>query len=285
MASAPDTNSFRMTPASQSHLDGVTRIACSSWDDFRAQVRTPKFISGRRWFRGQRQLSWGLVAKLHRAAAPAEIDESNLIGNFRGRVLALPEYRHLTSYSETDWWALGQHHGMPTPLLDWTVNPYVAAFFAFCDAVISTNPTLASPEVAGFDLPSGPIAVWELSWPDDVALSGLRLFDEMNISNARQRAQGGRFTRLTNSTQLDLIGFLRNHNGLGSLRLFEISELAHGDAFADFALMNISHSVLFPDLNGIATNCILDDRLRGLGLLSSILPKPGDSLRILNKSS
>lgn len=55
-----------------------------------------------------------------------------------------------------EFWVYLRHHGFPSPLLDWTISPYVAAFFAF-------HERFASEKVAVFafiEMPQGTKGGW-----------------------------------------------------------------------------------------------------------------------------
>jgi len=78
-------------------------------------------------YRGLSDKNYDLKTSLIRLGGQFWEPERHLIRNFR-------KYSQLgdtdQGYSDWKWLTIGQHHGLPTRLLDWTYSPFIALHFA-----------------------------------------------------------------------------------------------------------------------------------------------------------
>lgn len=98
----------------------------------------PEGGTGALWFRGQADANWELRPSVGRAVDDGGLYESGkpLADFYQTEAVLLQRFRRdgypFVQRLLTEWEAitLGQHHQLPTRLLDWTSNPLVALFFA-----------------------------------------------------------------------------------------------------------------------------------------------------------
>jgi hypothetical protein len=137
----------------------VKIIRTASWEEFEAEIK--KFENPNRkvwdevWFRGQGDSEWPLFTTLERRAPiPSNVNAylrviseiKPAVETFTGLTFETIEPReiedacreydrfHFRFGESLTYMAHLRHGGFPSPLLDWSHSPYVAAYFAFARA-------------------------------------------------------------------------------------------------------------------------------------------------------
>jgi hypothetical protein len=209
-------------------------------------------------WRGQRRSDWSLSSSLDRlfdklrsnGAVKVESRTREHLDSFmyatRGRRGNNP-----ANLSENEWWALGQHFGLATPLLDWTRSPFAAAYFAFEE--FASDPT-DHRVVYGLDQNAVMLRNNELlNGPslEQGRPAVIEFIDPMLDENQRLVSQGGLFTRAPIGTPIEhwVAGAFEGTSGVVLLRI-EIPDLDRLTCLQALNRMNINHLSLFPDLTG-----------------------------------
>lgn len=239
------------------HANGLMEIELSSWKYFHDYIRKEMLEYSHYFWRGQRDAAWGLETSLDRLIlskplARQKILANRLLANFkmssRGRRGSNPS----RDMSENDWWALGQHNSLATPLLDWTTAPFVALYFAFEKE--------AAPK-------SGKRAIWAIypdrknnsikaKDPSNKTPAILEVIRPHQDDNARLVNQGGLFTRAPiGETVTSWVNANCKGDTEAALIKISIPDVDRQDCLRSLNRMNINHLTLFPDLYGAGQHC------------------------------
>jgi hypothetical protein len=242
---------------------GITTVRLRSWEQFDDFIRIEMLTHTSYLWRGQRCSNWSLESTFDRAmkGTPRKDSTARLQAHLtrfkysvRGRRGGNPQ----TLATEDDWWALGQHHGLATPLLDWTVSPFTAAYFAYLDVGSEQTPERAIYALSGVGVREISERMAKSEEPK-VRAQAMAFFHPLSDENARLVGQGGLFTRTP--LGMDVESWIKAHvsphdSRLGLIKIF-VPDSDRTLALRSLNRMNINHLTMFPDLHGSSLFCNL----------------------------
>ena len=253
------------------HSNGVLTLRLTSWDDFHKVVKIFKRKPAYIW-RGQRcyYKEWTLKSSFDRKfpnVSKRQRKVAEILKKFRQRLRDLP-HSVTNSFSEDEIWAIGQHYGLPTPLLDWTECPYIAAYFAFFKED-RRNQTENRVVYALNRAVKRPILKRKVSKSKKV-LSTQRFIEFLDLDrthdetqNKRLKHQRGKFTKALNGDDIkaNIERLVRKRSCYqGTILLAEIliPDKLRDECMKFLEYKNITHGILFPDYAGTVEICKIE---------------------------
>jgi len=264
--------SFDITSDAFSGRIPVTRL--EHWRDFSSLLESPFFnrVDTQFIFRGHRRFDWEMTPTLARLTQNGIVTEDiaqRQLEMFRKAIRGrISDHSLLNDEDEREadeLWSIGQHHGLMTPLLDWTYSPYVALFFAF--AKEDKQDEKDNPYRAIYILNKSFIS-------DDELCPDIRVFEPKKDDHGRLVSQAGLFTFSPYDATIEnkLTEVLTDEDFPDD----ELKTAAEGEqpeilakyickvyikneeqqeCLKHLRRMNVHHASLFPDLIGAADYC------------------------------
>jgi FRG domain len=221
----------------------------NTWAKFRAYVS--KLERKRFAFRGQENSKWRLRSSFYRTGRASleryvlqDVPELHkLISPINPILLNLNDRQHFAAFLN-----LAQHHGYPTPLLDWTWSPYVAAFHAF-RKIKSPISRASKVRIYKFDVGEwNKLARMPFVFPFP---PNITILDALSLGNPRAIPQQSLSTMSNVDDMESYIAATADrlrHSPI--LEVFDIPARERADIMNELDMMGINYGSMFPGLDG-----------------------------------
>ncbi len=223
-----------------------------SWNTFKAMASTLKFRDF--IFRGQSR-DYPLQTAFHRTRRKSlQYFLNNDVRELHRAITGISNY--IFDLSKPDdlgaFLSLAQHHGYPTPLLDWTYSPFVAAWFAY-EGVLNDRKRKNRREekVRIYSLDRMLMSKFTQFQHITNIVPHTSILETLSIENRRAIPQQG-VLMLTNVQDVEQHLFdLGSPHGISFLRAFDLPVSDVEDALNDLAMMGITRSTMLPGIDSI----------------------------------